>query len=146
MLPATYAILSAENLFIHQKVSRITLHGSRGIAGKYRPSSDIDLSLLIDLPTQTTKYAFERLLHSVYETTQNNWQSSIELDLAIIFDTRKCGLLCFNQKLWQEHICTIGGIDCFGLYKVQKGFNGLVTNAGIQVRQMYPCLQIWRRK
>ena len=37
------------------------------------------------------------------------------------------------------------GVDCFGLYKVQKGFNGILQNAGVQVKRMYPCLKIWQR-
>jgi hypothetical protein len=36
-------------------------------------------------------------------------------------------------------------VDCFGLYKTQGGYNGLVINAGVQVKLMYPCLMIWRQ-
>jgi hypothetical protein len=36
-------------------------------------------------------------------------------------------------------------VNCLGLYKTQKGFQGLVTDAGIQVKLMYPCLKIWQR-
>jgi hypothetical protein len=54
-------------------------------------------------------------------------------------------LKCFDRTAWDEHLCPLGGVDCFGLYKIQKGFNGFVTNAGVQVKKMYPCLTIWRR-
>ncbi len=145
ILPQTYAILKAANFVVHPAVSHIILHGSRGLAGKPRINSDLDLSLIVDIPQQKTKLEIESFLYSVYDITQSVWQSTIELDLAIVFDIRNCGLKCFSSTSWNEHLCTIGGIDCFGLFKVQKGYNGIVTNAGIQVKQMYPCLQIWCR-
>ena len=144
MLPETYAILRAANLTVHSYVSRIVLHGSRGLRGGFRPDSDLDLSLVVSIPSGIGESEIEPLLHTVYETTFNTWQSPIEPDLAIIFETCSCSLKCFEQTTWQETVCRLSGVDCFGLYKVQKGFNGLVTNAGIQVKRMYPCLQIWR--
>ncbi len=87
----------------------------------------------------------ERQLQNVLETTLKSWRATIELDLAVVFDIRNCGLKCFNQRAWNEQACKPGGIDCFGLYKTQKGFSGLVTNAGIQVKLVYPCLRIWQR-
>lgn len=144
-LPATFALLQSANLVVHPNVARIVLHGSRGLAGGARLNSDIDLSLLVDLPAQTDMAKLEPFLCTVLEVTLNAWQSDIELDLAVIFETRACALQCFTQTNWQEGFCSIGGLDCFGLYKVQKGFNGLVTHTGIQVKRMYPCLEIWRR-
>jgi hypothetical protein len=144
MLPETYAILRAANLTVHPYVSRIVLHGSRGLAGGFRPDSGLDLSLIVSIPSGVGESELQHLLQTAYETTFNTWQSPIEPDLAIIFETRPCSLKCFEQTTWQENFCHLGGVDCFGLYKVQKGFNGLVTNAGIQVKRMYPCLQIWR--
>ncbi len=144
-LPETCALLKAANLVVHPSVEWIVLHGSRGPAGGYRPASDLDLSLIVEPPTQNSPSEVEQHLHSIFETTQGAWQSDIELDLAIVFDVRHCGLSCFNQPTWDENPCTVGGVDCFGLYKVQKGFNGLVFNAGIVVKRMYPCLRIWRR-
>ncbi|KPL91541.1 nucleotidyltransferase domain-containing protein [Levilinea saccharolytica] len=144
-LPDTHALLQAAHLVIHPNVVRIVLHGSRGLAGRARPDSDIDLSLIVDLPANLEVTQFEPFLREVFETTFNAWHSEVEPDLAVIFETRPCGLLCFTRENWQDGLCCIGGLDCFGLYKVQKGFNGLVTNAGIQVKRMYPCLEIWRR-
>ncbi len=143
-LPETHAMLLRANLTVHPAVSRVVLHGSRGLAGGYRPDSDIDLSLIVDLPAQDDPSGMEALMQAVYETTQKNWQPGVEADLALVFDTHACGLKCFDQTAWQEGFCD-GGVDCFGLYKVQKGFSGFVSNAGIQVKQMYPCLRIWRR-
>ncbi|HAE59906.1 MAG TPA: hypothetical protein DCG54_10485 [Anaerolineae bacterium] len=145
LLPVTYGLLQTANLTVHPSVVRIVVHGSRGLAGGARPDSDIDLSLIMDLSPESGATELEPLLHSVFETTFNAWQAKIELDLAVIFETRVCALQCFTQTDWHDGLCTIGGLDCFGLYKVQKGFSGLVTNAGIQVKRMYPCLEIWRR-
>ncbi len=145
LLPSTYALLQTANLVVHPNITRIVVHGSRGPAGGARPNSDIDLSLIVSLPAGLETTKLESFLQTVYETTFNSWQADIEPDLALIFETRACALHCFTHINWEEGLCTIGGLDCFGLYKVQKGFTGLVTNAGIQVKRMYPCLEIWRR-
>ena len=141
-LAETDALLRAANLVVHPLVSRVVLHGSRGPARRFRPESDIDLSLIVEIAQDEN---IESLLEEVVRTTMDQWRSEIELDLAVIFDLKKCGLKCFEQTTWDPDFCRIGGVDCFGLYKTQKGFNGLVTNAGIQVRLMYPCLKIWQR-
>jgi len=141
-LPETSALIISSNLTVHSSVSRVVLHGSRGLAGGYRPNSDMDLSLIVDAPQGADT---ERQLQDALNTTLHHWQAPIELDLAVIFDVRNCTLKCFEQTTWHEHMCSSGGVDCFGLYKTQKGFNGLVTNAGIQVKLMYPCLKIWQR-
>ena len=142
-LPGSHSLLVSANLVVHPRVSRIILHGSRGLAGGHRPDSDIDLSLIVDLPPDADT---EVELQEVTESTLRHWQGPIEIDLAVIFDINKCGLKCFEHTTWDQHICQKGGVDCFGLYKIQKGFNGLVTQAGIQVQLMYPCLKIWQRK
>jgi hypothetical protein len=144
LLPQTYTLLMSSNLTIHPSVSRVILHGSRGPANRYRLDSDIDLSLIVDMPPGAGQ-TDTQLLHDVWETTLNHWQASIELDLAIVFDVDKCYLKCFDQTVWNMQSCVKGGVDCFGLYKIQKGFSGLVTNAGVQVKLMYPCLKIWER-
>ena len=144
-LPATFELLMSSNLVIHASVSRIILHGSRGLAGGYHPMSDIDLSLIVDAFPKPAQANLESFLLDVLETTLSQWQSTIEPDLAIIFETRPCALKCFDQTAWNNQLCTIGGVDCFGLYKVGKGFNGFVTNAGVQVRLMYPCFKIWQQ-
>jgi hypothetical protein len=144
-LPATHALLQSANLVVHPNVKRIVLHGSRGPAGGSRPDSDIDLSLIVDLPADMGGMGLEPFLQTVFESTFHAWQADIEPDLAVIFETRACDLLCFTQTHWRDDLCSIGGLDCFGLYKVQKGFTGLVTNAGIEVKRMYPCLEVWRR-
>ncbi len=144
-LPETCQLLKASNLTVHPQVSRITLHGSRGLTQNYHPDSDIDLSLLVDIPSQAPPFDIEDVLQAVFEVSWTNWRSPIEVDLAVIFDVRQCALACFDQTIWRDTVCTIGGVDCFGLFKRQRGFSGLVRNAGIQVKRMYPCLKIWQR-
>lgn len=144
LLPATYAVLQSSNLTLHPAASHVVLHGSRGLAGGYRPDSDLDLSFIVDVPPELSQPDREQLLRDVWDTTCDHWQSSVELDLALTFDTRGCQLRCFDQSQWDTALCG-GGVDCFGLYKVMRGFTGLVTNAGVQVQRMLPCSVIWRR-
>jgi hypothetical protein len=144
LLPETYSLLKSGGLAVHDSVSRVILHGSRGPKGGARPDSDIDLSLIVDSRALTRPY-MESTRHDILQTTLSNWQSPIELDLAVVFDIRNCGLKCFNRTSWDEHFCSQSGINCFGLYKTQRGYNGLVVNAGVQIKLMYPCLRILQR-
>lgn len=140
-LPETFALLCSANLTVHENVSRVVLHGSRGLKNCFRSNSDIDLSLIADLIAGTDT----NLLHDIFQVTMSNWKSETSLDLAVVFEVKDCGLRCFEHNEWNDDICPIGGVDCFGLYKIGKGFDGLVREAGIQVRLMYPCLKIWER-
>jgi hypothetical protein len=142
LCPETCAMLRCANLVVHPFVSKVVLHGSRGLAGGYRTASDIDFSLIVDMPDCAVT---DSLLDGITRTTLDQWQAAIDLDLAVIYDQKKCGLKCFAQTSWQQDFCQVGGLDCFGLYKIQKGFHGFVSNAGIQVKLMYPCLIIWKR-
>jgi hypothetical protein len=146
LLPETYELLTLSNLTVHPTVSRIIIHGYRGLAGGYGVDSDVDLSLVVEAQSSAVSSDREGLLQEIVETTLHHWQAFVEVDLAVVFDTWQCGLKCFDQTVWNEQLCMKEGIDCFGLYKVQKGFRGLVTNSGVQVKLMYPCLTIWRRK
>lgn len=144
-LPETFELLTAANLVVHPAVTRIILHGSRSLAGGFRPSSDIDLSLIIDTLPQLAGTELDAFLFDAMETTRSQWSSGIELDLAVVFETRNCALACFDETEWNNQLCKAGGVDCFGLYKAGRGFNGLVTNAGVQVKLMYPCIKVWQK-
>ena len=144
-LPATHTLLMFAHLVEHPAVTRIVLHGSRGLARNYRPESDIDLSLIIDGPVVTHPEDRAGLFREVLETALGSWRSSVEPDLAVVFDIRGCGLKCFDCEHWDGQLCADGGVDCFGLYKIQKGFSGLVDHAGVDARRMHPCLKIWQR-
>jgi hypothetical protein len=137
--------LQSVYLVVHDSVSRVILHGSRGLKGEAGINSDIDLSLLVDFGAFSTRSDKAALLAEIAETTLGQWQGPVELDLATIFEARNCGLKCFDQEVWDAQFCKEGGVDCFGLYKTQRSYNGLVINAGVQVQLMYPCLIIWRQ-
>lgn len=140
-LSETFAILCSANLTVHENVSRIVLHGSRGLKNCFHSNSDIDLTLIADLPTG----ADINLLNDIFQITMSEWKSQVPLDLAVVFEVKNCGLRCFEHNEWNDEICPIGGMDCFGLYKIGKGFDGLVRDGGVQVRLMYPCLKIWEK-
>lgn len=146
LLPATHELLLSSNLMVHDLVSHVILHGSRGPADQYRPDSDIDLSLIVEPQADKDRLELDDLLHDVFDVTRVQWIGSVDVDLAVAFDVRDCGLNCFEHTLWNDGICQQGGTDCFGLYKIGKGFNGLITNAGIQIKMMYPCLKIWQKE
>jgi predicted nucleotidyltransferase len=144
-LPETAELLKAAPLVVHPRVTCITVHGSRGPAGGYRPDSDVDLSLIVDTEGVTERAELETLLRDVLDTTLTHWTSDVEADLAAIFDIRGCGLHCFDCSTYDEDRCGEESADCFGLYKVQKGFDGFVEGLGIEVEAMYPCAVVWRR-
>jgi hypothetical protein len=145
-LPETYALLQSAGLAIHPSVTQVTLHGSRGLARNQRPDSDIDLSLLISYATPPViNNDLETQLKEVTEVTLHQWHGPIELDLAVIFPLHSCNFTCFQTTAYNPALCSLGGVDCFGIYKIQKGFSGFVLNAGIRVELMYPCITIWKK-
>ena len=133
-------------MILHPAVTQVTLHGSRGLAGKFRPDLDIDLSLLISTAEPPEiNHDFDNLCVDVLQVTLSQWKSEIELDLAVIFPLHACNIACFQVNNYDPALCSLGGVDCFGIYKIQKGFSGLVLNAGIQVEKMYPLITIWKK-
>ena len=145
LLPETHGLLCMANFIVHPSVSMITLHGTRGLARGYRPDSDIDLSLIVDVNELATDLELGVLLRDVLDTTLSFWRSPVEADLAAVYDTQGCGLACFGRTSLEECACSPAGVDCFGVYKIQKGYDGFVVDAGLDVRRMYPCLTIWRK-
>jgi hypothetical protein len=146
-LPETYAILKASGLVVHPVVTQITLHGSRGLARNHRPDSDIDLSLLVSPgspPVIDEQLGYT--LREVITATLSPWRGPVEADLAVIFPLHPCGLACFQELSFHSGLCSLGGKDCFGIYKIQKGYSGFVLNAGIEVELIYPCVTVWKRE
>ena len=143
-LPHACELLKTSNLVVHPRVSKITLHGSRGAAGGYREDSDIDLALIVDTSEVTTNRELEPLLREILETTLRPWTGAVEADLAAIFDKSDCGLDCLDLTEFDESRCDTV-VNCLGIYKTQKGFDGFVTGPAADVRAMYPCITIWVR-
>jgi hypothetical protein len=144
-LPQTYVLLADAGLCIHDAVDRITLHGSRGPQGGARPDSDLDLCLIINAPALAATASQEVLLRAVLQTTLQHWQSKIEIDLAAIFDKFDCGLRCFDQCDFIRNPCN-NTVDCMGLFKIQKGFDGFLSGPAVDCSKMYPFMTIWNRK
>ncbi len=146
LLPNAATLIRRSNLVVHDGVAQIFILGSRGLAGRYRADSDVDLSLMVDvqqLPERDPDK--EQFLRKLLETTLNQWQGPVDLDLAVVFDTFDCcGLRCFQTRFYDRAIIRDRGTDCFGIYKVQRGFNGYVKQ-GVQLARMYPLLRIWHR-
>ena len=127
-LPDTHARLRDGGLVVHPAVVQVVVHGSRGIAGGCRPDSDLDLSLLV-APRPMARAALATLLAEVIGATLGAWRGGVGLDLVAVFDARGCGLGCFDVVAWgPDEVCPWGsGRDCFGAYKVQRGFSGFLT-------------------
>jgi predicted nucleotidyltransferase len=144
-LPETYRLLKATNLTVHPDVRSIVLEGSRGIEGKPRPDSDIDLSLVTDLNSASLpREDLGKLLENVLKTTLENSRCAVELDLAAVFDDNSCGLACYSVKSYADLRCKKETAGCMGVYKVQKGFNGFVPPI-VQISKLFPYLVIWKR-
>lgn len=142
-LPETYRILESSNLIVHPYVYKIVLTGSRGLAGNYREDSDIDLSLLVEGIKLKNEADEEMLLKKILNITLSAWKSSVELDTVVIFDISSCGLNCFDSKTFEDRTCKEKGIDCLGLYKIQKGFVGYVPKVGVDIQKVYPMITVW---
>lgn len=143
-LPETLRLLAAGGLVLHDAVARVTVHGSRGLAGSPRPDSDVDLGLVVDTAAFQTADEPNALLNDVLTTTIDAWRGSAELDLAAVFDRRGCGLSCLAIEGFDFAACPATA-GCLGVYKLQRGFSGIVDPAGIDCRKMQPCLTIWER-
>ena len=142
-LPETYRLLASSRIVVHPSVRKITLHGSRGPAGGYRDDSDIDLCLVTDIRcTVTGDKNAGLLLKEVLLTTLDNSECPVELDLAAVFDSKNCGLTCFDINDYPQLKCSKSETGCIGIYKIQKGFTGFVPPV-FSAREMYPLFTIW---
>jgi len=144
LCPETARLLQNAAFTVHPRVTAITLHGSRGPRGGYRPDSDVDMCLIVEPTGESERSELAALLRAVLEPTLAHWQGVVEADLAAAYDRQGCGLSCFEQATWDQVACTIGGQDCFGLYKIQRGYDGFVEQ-GVELPKMFPCVVIWRK-
>jgi len=144
-LPATAAILEAAGLVVHPAVHKVVLSGSRGLRGGFRPDSDVDLSLLVDRGFLDTASDQAAALREILETTLRAWRGPVALDTIAVFDERGCGLSCFDCETGAERRCGERGIDCMGLFKIQKGFDGYVRGVGVVIERVYPMIAVYER-
>ena len=139
LLPTKRLLLDGD-LALHPAVEAVFISGSRGPRACWRDDSDLDLSLL--LPAGTVPAA--ELCRAIIDHTLSRWHGAAELDLAVIFDSRGCGLGCLAAQQAGPGFCD-GGTDCFGIYKTQRGFDGFIEGFGVSVERSFPSLLIWRR-
>ena len=92
--PDTERMLRDAGFVVHPRVEAITLHGSRGLRGDYRPDSDVDMCLIVDMMGVTERAELTARLRSVLDTTLTHWQGTVEADLAAAYDRQGCGLSC----------------------------------------------------
>ena len=144
-LPETHALLVETGLRVHDAVERITLHGSRGPRGEARLDSDLDLCLVVKSSSLAAAPNQDAFLRAVLNTTLQHWQSEIEPDLATVFDKSGCGLRCLDQSEFSSGLCA-STVDCMGLFKIQKGFDGFVSDPAVDCSKMYPLMTIWNRR
>lgn len=130
-------------LCVHEGVARVTLHGLRGAPGEIKDNSELDLRLLVDSDQYPDVRQEEELLKDMIYTTLAGWREKTKLDLTVVFDTRKCQLKCFGERSYNPTVCTGGGFNCFGIYKIQDGNPGFVLNSGTNIRYIYPCITVW---
>jgi hypothetical protein len=145
-LPKTYEILINSGLIIHPYVYKVVLTGSRGLANNYREDSDIDLSLLFETRNLKAEEDQENVLKDILKITLSSWSSVVELDTAVVFDICNCQLSCFDCETSKQRHCKTKGIDCIGLYKIQKGFHGYVPKIRINIERVYPMITVYKRK
>jgi hypothetical protein len=144
-LPETYGILESSVIRINPHVKKITLHGSRGSAGKFRANSDLDLCLVTDIDIRLIpEEHLDTLLRRVLLTTLKNSQCPVELDVAAVFDQVGCGLRCFYIEKYKKLKCRNDSDGCMGVYKLQQGWKGILPPI-TKVEKMYPYSTIWQR-
>lgn len=144
-LPEACAILEAANLTVHPSVRQVTLHGSRCIQDGWELGSGVDLSLIVDVDDPSTADEIEAHLKTVLQVTLECWRGPVSADLAAVWDKRDCGLPCFDLLEFDPHICPDPTPGCMGVVKVQEGYEGIVPDEHVDVREMYPCRTVWRR-
>jgi hypothetical protein len=144
-LPETYGILQAANLTVHPSVARVTLHGSRCTPDGYRPDSDVDLALIVDVGERSGVDEVEDYLKSVLQVTLDCWRGPVAPDLAGVWDKKACGLVCLDVQEFDPALCHETAPGCMGVVKVQSGYAGVVPDEHVDVREMYPCRTVWRR-
>jgi hypothetical protein len=142
-LPETYEILKSSGFHVNPHVKKITLHGSRGPAGKFRPDSDIDLCLVTDIDIRLVpEEQLDALLTRVLLTTKQTSKFPVKLDVAVVFDHIACGLHCFSVDKYANLKCRHEADGCMGVYKLDEVWKGIVPPI-TKVEKMYPYLTIW---
>jgi predicted nucleotidyltransferase len=145
ILPDTNRVLQSAQLVVHPAVQAVLLYGSRGPRGGARADSDLDLCLLAHIEHRLTGSALRRLLRDVLEATLVYWTGVVVVDPVVVYDTRDCGLDCFRAAgEGRAATCSVGGRDCFGLFRLRRAGGQFVMGKGVDMGRMQPMLTVWR--
>ncbi len=145
ILPDTDRLLQSAQLVIHPTVQAVLLYGSRGPRGGARADSDLDLCLLAHIERRLNGSALRRLLRDVLEATLVYWTGEVLVDPVVVYDTRACGLECFKATgEGRAPACSVGGKDCFGLYRLRRAGGQFVMGKAVDMGRMQPMLTVWR--
>ena len=146
LLPETQAILADANLTVHDAVIGVNLAGSRGLAGGYRPDSDVDLTLIVDAGSCPLANRIARIGCATCcgRRSMRGAARSISTRRRFSIRATAAGCAALISASGTTRSLRGRGIDCFGIYKIQRGFDGYVTQ-GVELARMYPMLPIWRR-
>ena len=131
-------------LTAHEGLEKIILHGYRGTEGKIPEGAELRMSLVVDSDQHPDAKQDEELLKDILYATLAEWREKNKLDLTVVFDTRNCQLKCYNERLYNPIVCTHGGFDCFGMYRIEDNTPGFLLNSSFNIKYIYPCITVWR--
>ncbi len=142
--PELAEIFRRAPLTVHEGVAKVSVHGLTNDVYLAGDNFVLDLRLLVDYEQYPDVRHEEELLKEMIFTTMADWREKIKLDITVIFDTRNCNLICFNEHAYNPTICKGGGLDCFGMYKIEDGIPGFIYSSGMNVKYIYPCNIVWK--
>lgn len=142
--PALCGLFRSAPLTVHEGIMAVTLHGSRGPAGGAQENDDLDIGLLVDRYLYPEAENDDELVKEMLFTTLAYWRQKPDLDAKVIFDIRGCGLTCF-RNMYAPSQCS-GGIGCFKVYGMLEGKARFALNGDFNIKQIYPCITVWKRQ
>ncbi|MCL2474637.1 MAG: hypothetical protein FWF37_00650 [Chloroflexi bacterium] len=145
-LPKTYEILSSGGFNVHAAVIAVSICGSRGLKKSYAADYDIDLWMEVDIRTIPTNEELAKdFLDSVLDTTLDNWQGHLPLDIFIAFDIADCGLHCLKSAAFKQCTLNVSMTDCFGVYRRNDNFRGFLNGKECRIEKLLPFMLVWRK-
>jgi len=142
-LPKTYKILSSGGLNVHAAVTAVAVCGLRILNKSHIANYDIDLWL--EIGTRTIP-ADEKLakdfIDSILDTTLNNWQERLSLNIFIAFGIVNCDLCCLKTTGFKQCSINASMTDCFGVYRRDDNFHGFLNGAGCNIGDLLPFMPV----
>lgn len=141
----SFQILCSGNFDFDDKlIKAVILSGSRGPSNSYRNDSDIDISLIVNEDQIMDPFMYEPEFKSILNHLLRSWKHEVVLDTALLFPVKNCAFECFFKKT-ANISCTNQELDCFGVFKIQKKFEGFVPKMGLDVNKVMPIEVLWKK-